>query len=187
MDAERALDYLRKEARSNKAVKDVFTVFAARQRSRNKLSLRSLVLRMNQEGYDYTTAEYADVMGVIAAAGIGKPRKDTNGRVTSISGITVDLKSLGASVIGDSKDLKEFQQRRKYQNIEGAAEVVKASPDAVKIYPIRKASTVSITLNINGKDLVVPIPPEFTLEEIQAIRDSLEHIEFPRGKPAPKK
>lgn len=86
---------LRDEADKNPVFKDLCHVLALRERSRNKLTVKSMVFSMQKEGFAYTAKDFQNVLLFLASVGIGVIEKDIHGNVRSLSKIKYVLQNLG--------------------------------------------------------------------------------------------
>lgn len=165
-----AIESLRKEVSSNPVAKDVFHVFAARQRARNRVSVRALSLRMDKEGFKHDPKEYAAVLGAMHKAGFGQLERNRKGKVTGLKDVRITLQSLGAAVLGQKVKLQNLKDRHHYGTLVSTAAALKEDPKRpVAVYPFRLSGNVSITFTINGKPIIVPIPGDLTPDEIAAL------------------
>lgn len=169
MDQVEAISTLKKEVAQNPAASAVFHVFATRQRARHMVSLRALSQRMEKEGFDFSPTEYSKVLRLLSDCGFGKLEKNKRGKVTALVEVKTTLQSLGAAVLGQQKKVDAYHRRQMYKDVVAVSQAVKKSPQTLTVYPYRASSTVSITLTINGKPIIVPIPGELTPEEIAGL------------------
>jgi hypothetical protein len=183
MDFESTVQILSKRAASDEALHSVLMVLANRERTRDLLSLRTLHRDVRAAGYNHSIDECSNVLAMFSEIGIGKAKKGNKSRVVHLTGVTVDLKRLGVSVTNSSvKNTRKYKAASGHESLTRASKVVGLDPGSVRIYPMRQAATLSITLTINGKEMIVPIPENMTADEIQAIREAFSHIEFPKPK-----
>ncbi len=96
---------------------DVFNamchVFALRERTRQQITVSSLTLKMEKEGFKYTAKDYARELQFLADLGLGKMELK-NGVPKVLSKITVNLQSIGKIAFGQAADLElNYIQKRK--------------------------------------------------------------------------
>ena len=181
MDLDSVIVKLKHEATQDDAVRDVFKGLSKRLRTRSILNVRSIAQDMREFRTVHGIDDYSRVLTLMASLGIGKPKKE-KGRIVELTDISIDLKSLGANVIGDSKSIKAFKARTNFTSVPDAVRAITEDPDSVKIYPMRKSASVSVTITVNGKEMIVPIPSDFTADEIKAVIDAFSVIKFPNKK-----
>lgn len=95
---------------------DVFNamchVFALRERTRQQITVSSLTLKMEKEGFKYTAKDYARELQFLADLGLGKMELK-NGVPKVLSKITVNLQSIGKIAFGQAADLElNYIQKR---------------------------------------------------------------------------
>ncbi len=170
MQQDQVINSLRHEAQRNPVVADVFHVFATRQRARHQVTVRALSMRMEKEGFKYKNNDYVGVLKLLSDTGFGVLRRDVKGQVTALTNIKVTLQSLGRAVIGKDKELKALTFRNKFSSLSPMAKIItnEAKPKPA-VYPYRAVSSVSITLTINKKPVIIPLPNTLTPEEIAAL------------------
>lgn len=114
MDPKKAIETLKTIAKTNKAASDLFHDFALRERTRGQLTVRALSMRMQKQGFNHSTKEYADVLKALADCGFGQIKTNRRGNVVGLFGIKTTLQSIGNMVVGKSRELKNFAPRNKY-------------------------------------------------------------------------
>lgn len=178
MDTTIAIEKLRFAASEDRVVRDIFENFSKRDRVWDSVALRPLWLAMKESGRPHPIGKISEVLGLIASVGIGKKHAAANGRVIKVSNLTLDLRALGEAVVGDGriKDVRKYRTGMQERNLSAVAEAVR-SPSSMKVYPLRKASSLSITLTINGKPVVMPLPGDLSPEELAAVIERLRRTE----------
>jgi hypothetical protein len=199
MNEQTAIQTLKKEIKSNPAADAVFHLFAARQRARHQVTVRALFYKMSKEGFKFTKSDYAAVLKRVGQLGFGRIEYDRTGNVQALKDIKVTLQSLGEAVIRQEQvAISAYNKRNRFTQLASSVAadlraeqpkppklaVVKAPEKQVVVYPYRSASTVSITLTIAGKPVILPIPGELSPEEIAAL---ISHLRGVGGEILPKK
>lgn len=181
MSRDQAVITLRREAARNPVVNDVCHVFAARKRARHQVTVRALSLRMKKEGFAHKDAEYAEVLSLLSDTGFGTLEKDRKGRVVALKNVKTTLQSLGKAVIGQKQELEALHLRNKFSALAPAAQLIKQAkvtpiapntsplPAQLAVYPYRATGSISITLTINKKPVIIPLPATLTPEEIASL------------------
>lgn len=170
---------LRTKAQSNKTLYDILD-HVRKNDAYVTMSLRGLVNAFAAKGLRHSQPAIREALGIIAATGVGVAKKNDKGEVVNIVKMSVPTNELGAGVIGDSKNLKRFNDARKARGIEKVAEAVKSGTSEIKVFPYRQASSLSITLTINGKPVTMPLPGDLEPEELAALITRLRKAEDPR-------
>lgn len=179
MNTTHAIDLVKQEAAKNPAANAALYVFALRKRTRHQVTLTSLVSRMKAEGFENFKAEdYAPLLKIMANAGFGKLATDAKGRVKGLKDINTTLQSIGAAAVSDVKGiamLDKASPRHRFGKL--SVPTVKAPTKAVEapkapVQVERRAVErpgIGITISINGKTLSVPVPSNFTADEIASL------------------
>lgn len=156
---------LRTEAKTNKVANDVFTVWAMRERSRAEVTLNGLHQRMVREGFNYTKQDYAPFLRTMARLGVGRLETQGGTKVVAIKNVHWKLDSLGKAALGEIGHVRSFRARNRFEPIK-TIDVPKAVEKKVEIKP---CAPVTLTVSVNGKSLNLPIPNEFTPEDVGAL------------------
>lgn len=157
------VELLKKEAMSDKMMRDIFHVMSLRERARNIITVGGLDQRMKKEGFNYERADYVKFLKFMASVGFGKLETDSKGKVLSLKDIRITLQSIGEAAMGQNTKLIPWKQRNKYQPLPEQPKPQapqKASADNVTGFP------VSLTVVVNGKPVNFRIPKELTEWEI---------------------
>lgn len=160
------LSVLVKEAESNPASNAVFHVFALRKRARNSVTLTSLFNKMKKEGFDYAKSDYTPVLKLLASIGLGELDVGPKGNVRGLKNIKVTLQSIGNAACKQNKLMYNFRPRKKFAVIEVPAPVETITP--------RVNNNVNIELCLNGKMIHIPVPREFTVQDIAKLVEMLK-------------
>lgn len=145
---------VKQEVETNKVANDVFHMFALRQRARKTITMRSLLLRMRSEGFEYTPEQYAQVLKFLASMGIGKLDQDYKGSVRGLKDISVTLQSLGKAAFENASP-SQLRIRHRYKALPIAPplaypKVASMAPKrpAIESVPAPKPSSTSKPLEI---------------------------------------
>ncbi len=174
MNQNEAIVSLKKVVESDKAASAVFHVFALRKRARHMVTILGLMQRMKAEGFEYSRGQYEAILKIMAEHGFGKLEKDPKGQVTALKDIKTTLQSLGKAVLSQDEKLKGFKQRNRFNDLVATAEAIRTNPEAIAVRPFRVSGTVSITLSINGKPIIIPVPSDLTPEETAGLINRLQ-------------
>lgn len=169
------IDTLRIESKSDPVVNAVLTMFGARERARDRVTLHALTQRMKDEGFVYDQASYIKVLKLLAKLGLGKLDIDPAGRVRALREVKVTLQSIGQAAVGQESSIQEWNQRNKFREIPviEAAPVKKPEPLTVKerVQP-RPAPGVWEVLCVpldNGSTYKTYMPAGLTVEDAKRI------------------
>ena len=175
MSRDVAINTLRREAARNPVVNDVCHMFAQRKRARHQVTIRALSLRMKAEGFKHSDKEYGTVLKLLADTGFGTLQKNNRG-VLALVNVKTTLQSLGQAVIGNTQELKARKLRHTFSALAPIAQMVKeekaapeSTPKQMTVYPYRATGSVSITLTVNKKPIIIPLPSTLTPEEIASL------------------
>lgn len=141
------------------------------------LSVRGVVNGLKEAGTPVGLTKAREFLTALVECGVGKGVKDDDGKLSNVTKMVLNTREIGEAVVGDSKNLRRFHADRKSRNIEGAADAVRASPQELKIYPMRKASNISITVTINGKPVILPLPDDLSSDQLSALIERLKRVE----------
>lgn len=159
MNTNEAINILRQEAKRNPAANSFFHVCALRKRARSNINIRSLAVKMQKEGFNYTMDQYREIIKLLSDLGFGKLDVDSKGRITGIKDIKVSLQSLGQSACGQESQLKSFSKRNKFSMV-GSVKP-KQEPTV--------ETEIDVSIKMRGKAVKIQIPKDLTAEEIAAI------------------
>lgn len=120
----------------------VCTVFAARQRARDRVTMQALRERMKKEGFLYADADYARILKLLGTLGLGRIHADHKGRVIALSDIKVTLQSVGMAAVGQATVMDRHWKRNKFQKIP----VIEAAP--IRKEPTKVVEKVEETLTL---------------------------------------
>lgn len=193
MTQSQALATLKTKALTQPAIGAVLTAWALRERARRVVTLRSLTITMKREGFKHHAEDYAQALKAVSEAGFGTLDLDSKGRIRALKDIKVQLQSVGKSVLGGDT-VRAWRPRNRFGTLtttpigmtpkapEKQPKMVKApetktathakvilarrSTDKVRV---EKSPPVSILVQINGKDVVIPVPANMTAEDVGAL------------------
>lgn len=167
---------LHRAASTTRGTQALFKYLSNYEKDRLSVSARGLFNGARKAGVSVTMADCRAVVDAISEAGLGKITKDGQGN-PSIKYLEVSAREIGEVVHGNSKNLRTYGQERKARAIDAAAEAVMSSASELKVYPMRQASSISITLTINGKPVILPLPPDLNPDQLSALIERLKRVE----------
>lgn len=161
---------LRAEAHSSPAFSAVCHVFAMRERARSQVTIHSLKLTMEREGFNFSRAEYERVFKTLSDAGIGKIETDSAGQIRSLKDIRVTLQSIGTVAVGKKERLETFRQRNTFIDLP----LVQAK--LTQSVTIKKPQGYRVALQaiINGETVDFPLNFTLTGEQICVLIQELQ-------------
>lgn len=168
MEMQKAIETLRNMASKSSAANDLFHSFATRQRARGQLTVRGIQLRMKKEGFNHKNAEYADILKGMADCGIGKLKRNSRGTVYALTNITIQLQSLGKSIIERKVMLKNNAPRHRYSPIKADPAPVVQAP--VKQQVLTSLATASSLIEAIVKD--TSVNPDTKVKLIQTVLEA---------------
>lgn len=159
------IEALRKEAETNRVAREVFVVFAMRDRARSIITVIALEQRMKANGFPNNTREdYAKVLTFLDKLGLGKLMVKQNGRVIGLKEIRIKLQSIGEVACNKVAKLEGFHSRNTFQKLDlpkqifKPAQIVEHKPD--------------VTIKVNfapGVRYEISIPKEATIDQITSL------------------
>jgi hypothetical protein len=161
MEMSQIIDNLKKEANNNSVAKDIFEYFCSRERARQTLTVDALYKRMTLEGIKHSRYEYAAVISVLSALGIGKLNKDLKGRVKGLTNVNYTLKSVGEAALGKINTLESsIVSERTGPTVKAYAASNKDRSTHIKV------KVLELDVEIGGKLVKVQLPTEVTRDEL---------------------
>lgn len=154
MELAKAIEQMKSYASKNKAAHDVFTQFGTRHRTRNQITVKGLALAMRRSGFNHDAQEYARVIELLGAVGLGQVRHTKSGNVIGVFGIKQTLQSIGRAVIDGERTIKNFAPRNKYSPIKESLKTLREEPKAKQVIETQVASIDSLIREILGLDTV---------------------------------
>lgn len=148
------VEVLKTEAEKNPATKAALMVFCVRKRPRRTLTLVGLEQRMQKEGYRYSRKDYEPFIRILEFVGVGVLDFDGRGRLKGLKGIKISFKSIGDAVFSDGQ-IVAIPQRNRFTAI-----------PKPKVLVAKPGLTLSLGVEINGKQVNIPIPKELNNEDL---------------------
>lgn len=177
------LEKFRNTASRDKALRTIVEYYADHKATYTALSARGLVNGLDTAGTPVGLPKAREFLALLEDFGIAKAVRDTHGKISNVVNMKLNTREIGEVVTGDGKNLGRFarsrleRERVKERDIPNIAGVVKEMPSDIKVYPMRKASNVSITVVINGKPIILPLPDNLKTEELAVLIERLKRIE----------
>lgn len=154
---------LREEAKKNPVANAFFLNCAMRRRSRSTVTLHSLLQKMKNEGFNFTSKQYEEVIKLLASLEIGKLDTDYKGRVRGLKDIGITLQSLGKAACANSTKLEVYKPNP----------VVLQKSNKPKILVGVKKSTF-LTFYIGDNAMKIEIPSKASAKDIAELIDKLK-------------
>lgn len=152
MDHTKAIMTLKQAATKSQAIQDMFLDFAMRERARGQVTVRAFYNRMKKQGFNHTSAQYADGLKVLAECGFGEIRRNKRGNIVGLFGLKTTLASLGRAVVGKKGELRNFARRNKYSPV---AVSPMPQPELVRIKPTPRDEKREVLKALSGVDQLV--------------------------------
>lgn len=159
------VEALRKEAETNRVAREVFVVFAMRDRARSMVTLDGLEQRMKSNGFPNNTREdYAKVLTFLDKLGLGKLMLKANGKVLGLKDIKIKLQSIGEVACNRIGKLEGFHTRNTFQKLDFPKQALR--PKQIVDY---KGDLIIKVKFDNGIGYEIPLPKEATLDQITSL------------------
>lgn len=148
---------LKSETQNNPAAAPVFHLLALRRRSRGTITLSALSQKMRKEGFEYSNAQYRDLLGAMSKVGLGNPVLNRVGNCVGIKNIKVNLADLGKAACNEKETSQLVRERR-------------VSDKVVDI--MIKNSTLDVS--INGTEATLQFPNGLSARELMVLLEKLQ-------------
>lgn len=153
---------LRTEADKNPAFSSVCHLFAARERSRRQITLRSLTINMQRQGFSYDKGQYARILRFLASTGVGILDFDRNNKLRSLKDINVALPAIAIAALSEN-----------HEEVEEIKVPVKIP---VKVPAKKEATTLAtFTVSIDGATLTIKMPQADATKYLMAMISDTSH------------
>lgn len=147
------VDSLKDKASKSPAFSAMCTVFAIRERTRQQITMSSLIISMLREGFKYSRSEYEDALRFMSDLGLGTLVKDSKGKVRALKDIKTTLQSIGTAAISEGK-LKNFHPKVNFMKIpQSFQEKIDVKPPKIE-----KVPDDEIVIKTNGKEYSFKLP-----------------------------
>lgn len=179
LNQKEVIEKLKKEAAHNPVAKDVFYMWAMRQRARNQVTVQALSQRMAEQGFKHTDDQYREVLKFLHSIGLGRLSTTSKGKITALIEVTLTLQSVGQAAAG-SGSLDKFKSRPVYAKLKQVErrEDKRRSSDAIEkawAAPETK-SVVGIAYMVGpNKTIYIPVPKELKPNEVADLISRLTH------------
>lgn len=162
MDQKKIIESLRTEAGTNKLAAAVFHLFAMRERSRRRITIRSLSLKMKAEGFIYNKQEYTPLFQFLSRLDLGSLERNRRGGIKALRDIPVTLKSIGLAAVGKSNGLIQFRSKAKQAKPQAAFR------PGLTVRPPSNTD-IKIMVTINERPWYLDVPKDYTEQDIAKI------------------
>lgn len=150
------IEQLRELYKSSQVAAAVLDSFSKRERDRDNIKLRALIRRMQKDGYEYVSDEYADVLEKLAKLELGTLEKNSRGRVVGLKNIVTPLQSIGESAQGSEIYLTPWQKPKR---------VLKVGK--------KESMPLVLTFVLSGKTINISIPRDLEPDAVSRLISSL--------------
>lgn len=177
--AKNLISALREEAAKSPVFNSVCLVFSMRERTRQQITIPSLMVTMDKEKFSFSKEELGKVLRFLSSLGIGTLEYDRGGKVQALKNIKVTLQSIGLAALAKKEGLDKFHAQPQFQSLV-ANTASKAAP-ATKTVQLPTPGTTdntnrfpaSLTVKIEGKPVVFDIPHGISLKDLSAVLQDL--------------
>lgn len=157
---------LREVASRSKLAASVFYLFALRERSRSRLTVRNLMLRMKAEGFNFDKADYLQFFNLLAECNIGHIERSSRGQLKALRDINFTLQSVGKVAVGKAERLETFKSRTHKR---AGPQPVPFRPGLTVQKPLSKEVLVRLMVTVDKKPWILDLPKDYTEEDIAKI------------------
>lgn len=102
---------LREEVKTNPTLNALIHMFALRERTKVRVTISNLRVRMAREGFSFAQKDYEAALKFLNELGIGRLMTNKSGRVLGLDGIDIKLQSLGKVALGQGTRLRTHKSR----------------------------------------------------------------------------
>lgn len=166
---------LREEANQNPVFNSVCLVFSMRERTRQQITLPSLMQTMDKEKFSFTRAQLEGVLRFLSTLGIGSLAFDKSGKIFALKNIKITLQSIGLVSLSKKDGLDKFKAQPHFESL--VADTAAKAPKSLKVErtPAGPVDVVdgrypaTLTIKINGSPVVFELPRGITLKELSIV------------------
>lgn len=165
---------LQTAAEQSQALRDVGTVFATRERSRQQVTVHSLYAKMTKEGFKYSRTQLGAVLKTLAGLGVGTLITNKKGNPIALKNIKVTLQSVGAAIAAGTKTIAPQKQPVRFVKLPPIDFVVEKAvtppPPASKPdkAPSRKY-TAALMVTVDQETIEFTLPRKLTMQEVSEL------------------
>lgn len=160
---------LREVASRSKLAASVFYLFALRERSRSRLTVRNLMLKMKAEGFIFDKTDYLQFFNLLAECNIGHLERSSRGHLKALTDINFTLQSIGKVAVGKAEHLETFETRAIKQRIKTDEQPIPFRPGLTVKHPLTKEVLVKLMVTVDKKPWILDLPKDYTEEDIAKI------------------
>lgn len=171
------LEKLKSRLSSDEGLRTISQYYLEHKATYTSLSARGVVNGLKAAGSPVGLTKAREFLAVLVDCGVGRGEKDEEGKLSNVVKMAINTREIGEAVAGDSKNLKRYTEDRKARGIDSLADTVKNAAADLKIYPMRQASNVSITVTINGRPIIMPLPSDLSADQLAALLERLKRVE----------
>lgn len=182
---------LKAQAAKSPAFSAMCHIFALRERARQQVTLKSLSLTMQKEGFAFNPSEYEVALVFLASVGLGKLDYNAAGRLRGLKDIKVTLQSIGMAAIAKTDQLKTGQFQHKFKKLPLPVNVTPKKPTPANIEipwaaPKPEAANsmegktflprkypLTMIVNVEGQPFSLSVPGGATMDEVGAFMQQL--------------
>lgn len=161
---------LREFAGKSPAFSAMAHAFAMRERTRQQITIHSLIASMVKEGYNFTKDEYRQALTFMANLKLGNLERDRKGQVSALKGITYTLQSIGLASVSKKDSLAKNSVGTPFRQLPSIVPMpqFEDSPKVVVKDPLLKKPLKETTLiiKIGYKTFNFDLFPESSIKEV---------------------
>lgn len=144
---------LKAKAIEDEAFKAVCYKFGFRVRSRNQITVRTLMLTMQKDGFNFPLSKYQEILQFLSFCDIGKLVTDRKGVVRALIDIRLTLQSIGKAALEDAT-LKPFRQAYKYKKLDTGSVAKYVAARTINVDP--QSYKTELKINVDGVIMTYP-------------------------------
>ena len=158
---------LQERANTSKVFAAMANVFASRERTRNQITIQSLQVTMQKEGYDYTRMDYIKELDFLSTLEIGTLTKSKSGVLKALTNINVTLQSVGAAALGKKVFLDKARavQHHKRTALPPPPPPPLAMPMTMPSLK-KELDRATLIVTLDGRRMKLDLSPKITTNEL---------------------
>lgn len=154
---------IKDRAENSKVFNAICHVFALRERTRQQVTIHSLSVTMQKEGFDFSRSDYMKELDFLASLNLGRIEKSRTGVIRALKDITVTLQSIGAVGVGK----KAFLDKSQVLGIKRVRKAAKAPVVTPKVnHKRRLTDNATLVLTIDGRRMALTLEPNISASDL---------------------
>lgn len=157
---------LRQEAAKSQVLTSICHMFALRERSRNQVTVSSLMAAMTKEGFKHSRYEYVEALKALSRCDVGTLKHSKNNRVQALINIRYTLQSIGKAVVSKQSSVTKQVKANRYTKLSSEAPIKRLqSQDEVERVNIKHPAKLTVDFG-KGEVSSFDIPNGISAKEL---------------------